>query len=184
MGVKLSIPLKISAGDTLNFTLPEIDYTSADGWAMKVQLVNADTTKIIEGVYSSGEFSFTLSVSETASLTLGKYRATQYVEKGAAETLERHSITSVVTQVIPGLQDVAQDMRGHAGKMLEKIEAVLENRATTDVLKYEIRGRSLERMPVEDLIKWRSYYKAELKREEAAMSGKSLGSRRYRMSFR
>lgn len=180
----MAIPSRITAGDTVEFSLPEDDYTPADGWVMYVQFVNADHRVVVEGVPVAGSSDFVISAAQTSAMPAGSYRATAYVERGTGVTLERHSIQSLMIEVVSGLLDSATDVRGHAAKMLDALEAVLEKRATTDVLKYEIRGRALERMPVEDLIRWRNYYRIELKKELAAASGKSYGLNKYRMTFR
>lgn len=180
----MPFPSKIIAGDTTTFALPESEYAHADSWAMKVQLSNATSELTLPGSYLAGEYTFVILVAQSAALKVGDYRFTQYVEKGVDATLERHTLDSANVSVVAGLVSDLAGSRGLASKILEKIEAVLEGRASTDVLKYEIRGRSLERMPIEDLIKWRSYWQKELKKEEAMASGQSIGPRRYRMTLR
>lgn len=66
----------------------------------------------------------------------------------------------------------------HAERVLAKIEAVIEGRATTDVLNYEINGRQLGRAQIEDLLKLRSVYRDEVRRERRAkQTGQSLFGR-------
>lgn len=182
----MTFPTKITAGDTCNFTLPEVDFKHADSWVMKVQLVIDKTNEInITGEYTAGEYVFAIPASQTAELKAGKYyRLTQCVEKGEGENVERHSLSSIMIQVVAGFYTDISAAQGLASRILEKIELVLEGRATTDVLKYEIRGRSLERMDTAELIKWRKYWQLEVKKEEAAASGETFGPRRYRMTLR
>tara|TARA_R100001460_G_C3541044_1_gene174460 strand:+ start:223 stop:804 length:582 start_codon:yes stop_codon:yes gene_type:complete len=59
--------------------------------------------------------------------------------------------------------DVSSDPREHAEKMLNKIEAVLENRADGDLSSYSIAGRSLTKMSPDELLTWRDYYRREVK---------------------
>lgn len=72
-----------------------------------------------------------------------------------------------------------QDPRSHAEIMLAKIESILEGRADSDVANYSIQGRSLVKIAIEDLMKWRDYYRSEvtrLKREEDIKLGRSVPS--------
>ena len=74
----------------------------------------------------------------------------------------------VVTQT--GSWDIITDLdnnvdpRTHAEIMVDKIETVLQGRADADVLSYSINGRSLSKIPPQELVEWRDYY-----RREAAM---------------
>ena len=53
------------------------------------------------------------------------------------------------------------DPRSHAEIMVDKIETVLQGRADADVLSYSINGRSLSKIPPQELVEWRDYYKRE-----------------------
>ena len=64
--------------------------------------------------------------------------------------------------------DAALDDRTHAKKVLEAIEAVLENRAGKDQEEYSIAGRSLKRTPLDELYALRSKYRAEVFAERLA----------------
>ncbi len=48
----------------------------------------------------------------------------------------------------------------------------MQGKASKDVLRYEINGRSLENHPWRDLIAMRDYYRAEVAAEKASASGK------------
>ena len=53
------------------------------------------------------------------------------------------------------------DRRSHAQIMVEKIESILQNRATSDVESYSINNRSITKMSISELTRWRDYYQAE-----------------------
>ena len=61
--------------------------------------------------------------------------------------------------------DVAHDPRTHAEIMLEKIQSLLEGRADNDVEEYSIGNRSLTKLSITDLMKWRDYYRSEVTKE-------------------
>ena len=62
----------------------------------------------------------------------------------------------------------SDDRRSHAETMIAKIESLLSGRADADVSSYSIKNRSLTKMTVDELMKWRNYY-----REEVALTGGS-----------
>lgn len=56
----------------------------------------------------------------------------------------------------------------HAETMLQAIEAVLEGRITADIEQYTIAGRSITKIPIEQLIKLHSHYAILVKLEKRA----------------
>ncbi|MTH79413.1 hypothetical protein [Paracoccus aestuariivivens] len=76
------------------------------------------------------------------------------------------------------------DGRSHARRVLEAVEAVLENRASIDQERYSINNRELWRTPVADLLMLRSRYRDEVRREEQAVNGgQSLLGRQVKVRF-
>lgn len=57
----------------------------------------------------------------------------------------------------------SSDRRSHAEVMVAKINSILEGRADHDVNSYSIKSRSISRMGVDELVKWRDYYLNELR---------------------
>jgi len=84
------------------------------------------------------------------------------------------------TIVHPDLSTVPSgyDGRGHAERVLEAIEAVIEGRATIDQQSYQINNRSLSRTPIADLMRLRSHYRNEVARHRSRRWG-----RRVKVSF-
>lgn len=60
-----------------------------------------------------------------------------------------------------------EDRRSSARIMLAKIESILLNRADSDVESYTIGSRSITKMSLEELMRWRDHYRSEVAREEA-----------------
>lgn len=58
----------------------------------------------------------------------------------------------------------AADRRSHAEVMVAKINSIIEGRADNDVSSYSIKSRSISRMGIDELMKWRDYYINEVKR--------------------
>ena len=65
--------------------------------------------------------------------------------------------------------DVNQsDPRTHAEIMVDKIESILEGRADSDVANYSIKDRSLTKLSIDELLRWRDYYRLEFRKEKTA----------------
>ena len=65
----------------------------------------------------------------------------------------------------PKLAVSTADLRSHNQIILDALEATLENRATLDQSSYSIAGRSLSRMDVDDLLRFKAIYSWRVKRE-------------------
>lgn len=63
------------------------------------------------------------------------------------------------------------DMRSSARIALENIDAMLSGQAKEGVRRYRINNRELERYTVDELLKLRSHFAAELQREERKNKG-------------
>ena len=70
--------------------------------------------------------------------------------------------TIVVASGATSVFAATSDRRTHAQVMLAKIESILENRADNDVASYTISGRSISKMTIEELRRWRDYYLSEV----------------------
>lgn len=79
--------------------------------------------------------------------------------------------------------EVGFDARTHAERTLQAIEAVIENRATTDQQKYTINNRELWRTPIAELLLLRSRYRDEVRRQKQARGGQSLLGRQVKVRF-
>jgi len=69
------------------------------------------------------------------------------------------------TKITANLADTNVDLRSHAKKVLDNIEAVIEGRATIDQSSFSLGGRSLSRMSVDELMTFRDRYRAEYLKE-------------------
>ena len=164
----MSLENTVYAGDTLEFTSSVPDHPASDGWTLKYRLAPRATGAEIDitATASGDDYLISVSAATTAGWVAGWYTYTAFVEKAS----ERYTVERGQMQVLPASTTLADgtDTRTHARKVLDAIEAVLENRATLDQESYAINGRSLKRMPIADLLKLRQLYRAEVAGEEAA----------------
>lgn len=158
----------ILAGDTFTHTLENDDYDGT--YTAHLKLRGASTINIA-GTKSDGVYTFTETAANTAAWTVGKYLYVIYVSDGTTEkTLETGSVD---IEYRPDLNP-ASDIRTHAEKTLDAIEAVIEGRATVDQQSYTIKGRTLTRMSLDDLLKFRQIYRNEVRREQGKTRRKIL----------
>lgn len=101
--------------------------------------------------------------SSTTGYAIGDYIWEAYITKTADSN--RVMVDSGRTTITQNLADTNADLRSHAKKVLDALEAVIENRSTMDQSSMSIAGRSLSRMSVDELLTFRDRYKAEYLKE-------------------
>lgn len=132
----------------------EFHEDSGGGGSHKFTLTatEADDTYYIEAASSS-----------TTSYTVGDYIWEAYITKTSDSN--RIMVDSGRTSITENLANTNADLRSHAKKVLDSIEAVIEGRATIDQSSMSIAGRSLSRMSVDELMTFRDRYRAEYLKE-------------------
>jgi hypothetical protein len=109
----------------------------------------------------------TAAAATTAAWAPGVYSWAQWVQHA---TLGSHTVDTGRSTLLPNLRTVTGplDLRTDAETALDNVRAMLRGRATQDVLRYTINGRSLERYSVTELVALESTLVAQLKRERRA----------------
>jgi hypothetical protein len=179
-----TIPDEVFAGDTFKWKVSLSDFPATNGWTLKYVFTNGSGGL---GPYSStadgDEHQMQLSMGATAAWAAGDYTFIAYVTDGTSRvTVDEGAITVKPDRSAAG----AYDGRSHAQTTLDAIEAVIENRATLDQMKYAIAGRSLDRTPIADLLVLRATYKKEVAQERRAdrvKAGLGINSK-IRVEFR
>tara|TARA_R110000772_G_scaffold55679_1_gene127072 strand:+ start:306 stop:896 length:591 start_codon:yes stop_codon:yes gene_type:complete len=123
-----------------------------------------------------GSHKFTITATETttayivevASTVTDNYTADQYkwyafITRTADS--QRVAVDNGMTTLVANFADTNADLRTHAKKVLDAVQAVIENRATIDQSSFSIAGRSLSRMSIDELFTVRDRYRAEYNEE-------------------
>jgi|TARA_Y100000296_G_scaffold54245_1_gene62196 hypothetical protein len=160
-------PISFYKGETIVWKRTDIgaDYDpSSYSMVWEASLESDGSTRFSATVTESGtEYTFTLDNSSTASYTAGDYVwFLKVLQTSDSETLV---IDSGKITVKDNYFATTGDTRSHAKVMVDKLESLLEGKADADVSSYAIAGRSLNKLTVEEMLKWRDYYKAEYQRE-------------------
>ena len=118
----------------------------------------------VTGTASGTDFLFSIPSATSANFDAGHHH--WHLE------IVRDSDSSRIV-IDQGHWDVTTDIdvnntepRSHAEIMVDKIQSLLENRAGADVANYSINGRSLVKLSIDDLLRWRDYYRGEVTREK------------------
>jgi hypothetical protein len=154
-------PSRFAAGETVSWTKAVADFPNTDGYSL-VYAFGGPTafSNVTATSESDGSYSVTIAAATTVALTPGVYRWQSYAESG----LERYAVESgqfVVTASLLGGNPVVSQ----AVKTLAVIDAALENRLTSDIESYTILGRSVNKIPISDLIKLRATFAAQVWKE-------------------
>jgi hypothetical protein len=163
---------ELIAGDTLDFTDVVPDFPHADGWTLKYRLVPQFATPTqapitLTATPYGSDYRIQATASATAAWLPGQYSWSRWVEKSGPI---RQTVGAGQIKILTDPASAAQgyDNRPHARKVLEAIEAVIENRATKDQEEYTIEGRSLKRTPIADLLVLRDKYLGAAQSADAA----------------
>lgn len=137
------------------FTGPEqitLNANSADGGLVEVEVASATTSG-----WSTGKYQWTLQRKKDSEAYV--------VATGFMTVLENP------------LEQVTVDHRTHNEKMLALIENRLEGRVVSDHESYTVNGKSLNRIPIEQLDKLATKYRAMVARENRKEAGKKPARR-------
>lgn len=169
----LKMPAAFTAGDSLSFVDSLADYSAADGWALSYVLTNGSNTYTVASSASGTDHQVAAATTATVAWVPGPYRWQAYVTKGS----DRHTVGRGRIEIRPDFLSSAADPLTHVERTLAALEAMLEGRASQDQQTLTLNGRSLTRMPIEELLRWRDKYRAEAKRlRQAERIAQGLGS--------
>lgn len=153
-------PDRVIAGDTWQWTKAVADYPATDGWTLHYALRGASALDFDAASDGSG-YAVTVAASKTL-LPEGVYAWSARVEKAG----EVHTVDEGTVFVVAALAKTkAGAKQSFAERTLPKIEAVLEGRASSDILEYQVAGRSLKKWTPEQLMKMRATLRTELARQ-------------------
>lgn len=160
-------PARVTAGDTLTWSIALDDFPAGDGWALKYRLINPAGKIDLTAAALGDAYLVQVPATTSAAWPAGRYAWTRYVQKGAA----RHTTGAGVIVIDPDLaaQSAGYDTRSSAKKCLDELDAALAaygHKAYTQ--EYDVAGRHLRFASPADFLAFRSKVQAEVAREEAA----------------
>jgi hypothetical protein len=158
------MPAQMIAGDSLRLAVPSGDYPESAGWAVALVLqALAGGDPVTVAATADGE-DWAVAVTSAVSTAFdpGPYRYMIAATKDG----DRSTIDSGQIEVLPDPAKTAQDQRSPARRALDAIDAVLENRASSEDMKFTFAdGRALDKVPHADLLALRKHYARIVARE-------------------
>ena len=117
----------------------------------------------ITAVETSDAYIVEVPSATTAAYAASTYRWAAFITKTSDS--QRVTVDTGFLTVEANYANTTADQRSHAKKVLDSIQAVMENRATIDQSSFSIAGRSLSRMSVDELFAYRDRYQTEYNAE-------------------
>ncbi len=172
------MPATFAAGTTVDWTRSYPDYPAVAGWSLRIYLAGPSASiNELATPDNAGNWAFTLPSTTTGAMIPGTYRWTERAENaGRFITLD----SDVVMVTLDLAQAAAGDAQTWEEKTLAAVEDLLANRAVDGIESYQIAGRSIAKMPIQDLIKLRGQLAAAVNRQRG---GGQLG-RQHLMNFK
>ena len=165
-------PTTIRAGDLLSWSKSLADYPANDGWALAYTLINGSTKLTINASASGADHLVSVAAATSAAYAAGSYSWMARVTKGT----EIYTVDTGSMQILPNLAALTTyDGRSHAKVMVEAIEAAIQGRASSVQLRMAINNRSIEYLSPTELIRWLSFYRAEVAKEAQAETIRKTG---------
>ena len=179
-------PEKLTAGVTWKWKKTISDYPASE-WTLTYYLRKDGATATSFSAAADGDsYLVTVAAATTAAYASGIYDFIGWVIKGT----EKFEVFNSMIEVLPNPTNAsAYDPRSHARKVMELIEAAMEGRVPNGMESYSIGGRSINKIPLNQLRELYEKYKQDVVMEEQAerlvngrRSGKNIGVRFNRPS--
>ena len=162
----MTISQELTAGDLWTWTDSLSSYP-APTWVLSYHFSGKAKKFSLVASASGSDHLVSSAATVTAEVPHGTYNWIARAVNGATST----TVESGILKVLPNLANLAGDHRSHNQKVFESLQAVIENRATTDQLSMSIAGRSLSRMSWDELLSAYDRYRIAVAKE----LGQSVG---------
>jgi hypothetical protein len=159
-------PQIITAGESLSWKKKLEVYPAGDGWTLTYYFRGAGPGFNAVATADGDAYSVSVAASSTTSMSAGVYTWEAWLSHtdGRAVMVDsghvdvRGSLKSVSTST-------TVDDRSEVKKILDAIDAMVLGKATLDQQSYQIAGRQLVRIPINDLLSLRTRYAQLYNRE-------------------
>jgi hypothetical protein len=166
------LPKSFAAGETLKYARAHSDFPAADGWALKLYLRGASARDYTAAV-SGTDHLFTLPTGAdpdvpggTSNIAAGSYVWEEWAEKVGEGSFVAARGTILIR---PNLATAsAGALQSAEEKELAIVEAAISGRLTDDMQSYQIAGRAVNMIPIDQLYRIR----AQLRQAVAAQRHK------------
>lgn len=163
---------RFTLGDTLEFTRSLAAYPASAGWVLHHRLLpraqGAGAVVTFASTASGDDHVISVAAATTATWQPATYSWSAWVTDGTDNiTVDQGS---TVLQPNPRTHTGPLDLRSEAQIALDNVRATLRGKATADVLRYTIAGRSLERYSIAELAMLESRLAVQVAQESRAQA--------------
>lgn len=173
-----AMPSVITAGDTLLLNIAGGDYPATENWSLTYTFRTKDGSNVTFTSTANGsDHLFNVDAATTGTWTAGEYYGVGKVTDGTTVVTIWTGRLTVATDL--STQPDNFDTRTSAQICLDAINAVLEGKATRDVLSTTIAGQSITRMTFTELLQAKAFFESKVNQEQAALDaaqGKTTGN--------
>lgn len=163
MAIATTEPSEFISGDSVTFIKNLPDYQPQDGWTLHYVFINESKRETVQASDNGdGRHLIEISAADSKAYKSGSYKFFAYVTDGT----DRFSVSEGALIIKPDYTSPSFDPRTHVKKVLDALEAVIEDKATEDQLSVTINGRSIQLLSPLEILKWRDKYKAEYVQEQ------------------
>lgn len=160
-----NIPRKMTAGESVSWSVSLSDFPASAGWVITYTLVKSDTRIQIVSTASGDSHLVEIPFATTAGYAAGEYHYQAHV----SNTVERYQVGEGVIEILP---DFATKTTGHDGRSwleiaIDALEAAIEGRASKTQLQQAVNGVQVQHMSLGDQIE-------ALGRLKRIMAGKKI----------
>lgn len=178
------MPPRFTLGDTLSFTLALAAYP-AGTWTLNYRLLprsSAGAAYSFSGSASGSDHLISVPAATTAAWAAGTYTWAAWVSDGTSSYSTGNGTVDLLPD--PRTATLALDLRSPAQIALDNVRATMRGKASADVLRYTINGRSLEHYPMAELIALERSLAEQVARETRAAQLATGGADTRRFSVR
>ena len=177
--IPTSTPLRLYAGDTLEFKISLSEYPASDSWILYYVLVNSSAKITFNSTADGDVHLIDIAPATTANYTAGTYSWQSYVSNGT----DRYTVDSgeMVIKADYSEQTTLDD-RSVIKITLDALESTLQGRASKTQSKVKVGDKEIQYLTHSELIKaiesYRKWYDQE-KVAEDLLNGNSTKSKVY-----
>lgn len=157
MSTNTTLPDRITAGTTVAYTRTLADYPASDGWTMTLYIAGEKVLKVPASA-AGDDHVVLIAPSKSTLLKPGSYRYVERVEKAG----DAYDATTGMVVVDPDLANAQDgDLQSKDEQLLKVLEDVIAgNLADGAIASYQIGGRAVSKIPMNELIALRNSLRA------------------------
>jgi hypothetical protein len=157
------IPTKLTAGESVSWSVSLSDYPASDSWVLTYTLIKSDTRIQIVAAASDDDHLVEVTAATTADYAVGTYDFQAHITNGT----EKYQVDAGVIEIVTDFATQASgfDSRSHAKIVLDALESAIEGRASKTQMSQMVGSVQVQHMTIKEQLEIRDIYAARYRRE-------------------